>query len=396
LKISRRASLGFALALALLPVSGRTAGEPYAIPVIAALTGPFALLGNTQKIALETLQKTVNDGGGINKRPLKFDFIDDAGNAANSVQIMNQLIARKVPLVLGPSSVATCRAVAPLVTAGPVQYCMSPGGATPKDGFSFSAGYSTPDSIRLAVTFFRERGWHKLAILEPTDATGQDGEAALDAALALPENRGVMTVVAREHFNLSDISTAAQLSRIKAQNPDVLFAWATGAPIATVLHGLIDLGYDVPTFTSHGNMLYATMSQYGDLTPKAGLYFAGPQFVAQQFLPKGAARVAVDTFVKAFRTAGLQPDVALSSEWDMGLVVVDTLRHVSPSPTAEQIRAYIAGIHGLAGSSATFDFRDGSQRGISAATILIARWDIPTHTFVAVSAPGGKPLARRP
>lgn len=41
-----------------------------------------------------------------------------------------------------------------------------------------------------------------------------------------------------------------------------------------------------------------------------------------------------------------------------------------------------------------FDFRDGSQRGTSGATILMARWDDPTKNFVAVSAPGGKPFAR--
>jgi ABC-type branched-subunit amino acid transport system substrate-binding protein len=202
------------------------------------------------------------------------------------VQFANQLIGRKVPLMLGPSSVAGCRAVAPLVTNGPVAYGLSAAGPTPKGGYSFTAGYSTVDAVRTALSYFRERGWHKLAILDPTDATGQDGEAGLDADLAMPDNK-VLTGVACEHFNNADLSVAAQVARIEATNPDV----------------------------------------------------------------------------------------ALAAERDVGLVVADALRHVGPNATAEQIRNYIEGLHGLSGAAATFDFRDGSQR---------------------VSRLGGKPLPRTP
>jgi branched-chain amino acid transport system substrate-binding protein len=395
MKAFRAVSLVLALALVVAPLRGGAAGEPYTIPVIVALTGPFALLGQTQRQALEVFQKYTNDNGGIKGRPLQFEFMDDAGNAATSVQVMNQLIARKVPLVIGPSSVATCRAVAPLVTNGPVDYCLSAGGPTPKGGYSFTAAYSTYDAIHTAVAYFRQKGWDKIGVLEPTDATGQDGEEQLDKALALPENKGVVTVIAREHFSVSDISATAQLSRIKATNPDVLFVWATGAAIATALHGLIDIGWNIPTYASHGNMLFSSMAQYGPLTPKAGLYFVGPQFVAQQYLPtRGPARAAVDTFLKAFAAAGIRPDNAHAAEWDLALCVTEALRHVPAEPTATQIRDALEQIHGLAGAQGMFDFRDGSQRGIAAATILMARWDEPTKNFVAVSAPGGKPFTR--
>jgi ABC-type branched-subunit amino acid transport system substrate-binding protein len=62
------------LRLPLASTSVRAAGEPVSVPVIISLTGSFALLGNTQKLALETLMKTVNDEGGIDKRPLQFVF----------------------------------------------------------------------------------------------------------------------------------------------------------------------------------------------------------------------------------------------------------------------------------------------------------------------------------
>src|ERR1700688_2005613 len=122
MRILRAISLSLVLVLTFAPSSVRSAAEPITVPVIIALTGPFALLGNTQKQALDVFEKTVNESGGIRNRPLQFAYTDDAGNAATSVQIMNQLIARKAQLVIGPSSVATCRAVAPLVANGPVEF----------------------------------------------------------------------------------------------------------------------------------------------------------------------------------------------------------------------------------------------------------------------------------
>ena len=135
------------------------------------------------------------------------------------------------------------------------------------------------------------------------------------------------------------------------------------------------------------------MKQFGDLVPPAGLYFAGPLFLARDFL-RGTARTGVDAYVKGLDTMGLKPDGISSLGWDAGTVVIDALRHV-PNPTPDTLRAYIDQIHGLGGSAAVFDFRDGSHRGISSTGILIAKWNPQTASFVPVSQPGGKPLGRR-
>jgi len=390
---TRFAALGatVALLLALAPIGGGAANEPVSVPVVISLTGPFALIANAQKVSLDALMKTVNAHGGIGGRPLQFDYLDDASNASNSVQIATRLVNEKVPVMIGPSFVATCRAVAPLVTNGPVQYCMSPAGPTPKDGFSFVGGFSNTDSARVSYNYFRGRGWHRIALLTGTDATGQEGEQDFNDGLALPEGRG-LSIVAREHFNLSDISIAAQIAHIQAAKPDVVVAWTTGAPLGNVLHGFQNAGYDIPVITSWGNLLYSAMNQFGDFAPQAGLYFTAPRFLAADLL-RGPDRVAVDAFVKAIEDAHARPDAVLATEWDVGLVVVDALQHVGPNPTADQVRRYIEQRHGLPGAAATFDFRDGSQRGITATTIVVGRWNPVAKTFVAASGPGGRPLA---
>jgi branched-chain amino acid transport system substrate-binding protein len=377
--------------VAVLPARG--AGAPVEVPVVLSLTGQNALLGATLRKALEVYEKSANESGGISGAPVHFTYLDDGTNPQTAVQLVNQVIASKAPVMIGPGIVATCRAAAPLVEKnGPVQYCLSPGGPTPKGGFSFASGYATPDAFKLAVRYFHDRGLKRIGILAPTDATGQDGEHSLDAALAEYKD---MTVVAREHYNVADLSVSAQIVRIKAADPQMLFAWATGTPIGTVLHGMIDVGLDIPTFTSHGNMTYTAMGQLGDLAPKAGLYFAGPLFISRDLLKPGPARDGVDRFTKSLQAAGVNPDAGYSLAWDAALVVVDALRHVGANPSAEQIRDYIEQLHGLPGATAIFDFRDGSQRGIPASAILIARWQPSAHTWIAVSEPGGKPVPNR-
>ncbi len=381
-----------ALVSSTVPQSAQSAST-IDVPVIISLTGPGALIGAPMRKALEVLAKSVNDAGGIGGAQLHLLFQDDATVPQNAVQFMDQAIAGKVPLVLGPSTTGTCRATAPLVeSSGPVQYCLSPGGPTAKGSYEFASGYATLDAYKTALRYFYARGIRRIAIIAPTDATGQDGEHTLDTVLADYKD---ISVVAREHFTVGDISVLAQVARIKAADPQMLFAWATGTPMGTILHGMADGSLDLPTFTSHGNMTYSTMDQFGPLAPKAGLYYTGPLFVARDVMPKGPALDAVNRFSRLLQAAGAQPDVGYSLAWDAGVVSFDAMKHLGANATATQLRDYIETVHGLGGSAAVFDFRDGSQRGITAANILVARWQPQTHGWIAVSEPGGKPLPNR-
>jgi len=65
---------------------------------------------------------------------------------------------------------------------------------------------------------------------------------------------------------------------------------------------------------------------------------------------------------------------------------------VGPNATAAQLHAYIEDLHGYTGITGTYDFRDGSQRGLGVDSTLIMRWDPEKSGFVSVSKGGGAPL----
>src|SRR5690348_3956376 len=206
-----------AILAAALSIPGTTAhaAASYDVNVVLPLTGRAAFVGQGQKDTLDALAEYVNKNGGIDGRHLQFTYHDDQSSPQVAVQLTNGILPSHPAVIMGSSIVAMCLAMAPLMHDGPVQYCLSPA-IHPKPGsYTFSASSSSIDQIAAVMRYYRLKGWTKLAVLDTTDASGQDGDRAINAVLNYPENKGVMHKVIQEHFNPTDVSVAAQIERIK-------------------------------------------------------------------------------------------------------------------------------------------------------------------------------------
>jgi branched-chain amino acid transport system substrate-binding protein len=384
-----RALVLFALLLALVsPVNARP--SPLHIDVITSDTGSFAFIGARSDESLRVLQKVVNASGGINGRPIQFDFWDDQTSPVVAVQLANAAIARGAQIILGPLSAAACSAVIPLVAAnGPLNYCLSPVTPGPPGSYVFTTGAGTAANNVVMMRFFRNSGWHRIAILAATDASCRDGEKYIDNALALPENRE-MQVVAREHFAPTDISLTAQIAQIKAANTQAILTCASGTIFGAVVRGLHDAGLDIPTSSSAANMIYAQLIGYAGVLPH-NLFFATTRgFVPDPTLGKGPLKDSQDRFFAGFRSANIRPEYQDAVVWDPAMIVVDALRHTGPHPTAAALHAYIEGLHSWAGIAGIYFFSDNSQRGIGENALQIVRWDSAHNTLAVSHAHAGR------
>ncbi|HLZ48837.1 MAG TPA: ABC transporter substrate-binding protein [Candidatus Limnocylindria bacterium] len=360
-----------------------TAAAPYEIHVILPLTGGAAFLGKPEQQALDALQGVVNKGGGISGRPVKFTYYDDASTAATDVQLVNQIIAKNVPVILGPSLVGSCNAAVPVVAKGPVLYCFSPGIHPDKDSYAFTSSVSTVDLNRALFKYFKAKGLTKIATITSTDATGQDADSAIKTGVS--EATGV-TLVAQEHFNTSDVSVSAQIARIKASGAQALVGWSTGTPIATVLRAAAQAGLDIPIATTDGNMTYAQMEQYAAFLPKE-LLIPAPEWPAAATLPAGPVKDALKVYGDALAAANVKPDIGTSLAWDPALIVIEMLKKLGPQATATQLRDAINGLKGFSGVNGTYDFTAEPQRGLNSSQALVTHWDATTKAWVPVSAP---------
>jgi len=293
--------------------------------------------------------------------------------------------------MLGSSLVATCRAVAPLMNSGPVDYCFSPGIHPDAGSYVFTASVSTLDLANAVIRYFRSEGWKRVALMFSTDASGQDAENGVKQMLALPENKD-MQVVVTAHFNTTDVSVSAQLENVKAANPQCLIAWSTGSPIGTIFRGLVQAGIDIPTATTDGNMTYTQMTQYAAFLPRQ-LYIPASQWIVtdpKQLAPAVASKNQI--FYKAFADANAKPDIASELGWEPGMVLIHALQSLGPDATAVQVRDFLVHLKGFAGVNGIYDFEKSPQRGLDVSDTVVTRWSSEAKTWRVVSKPTGIPL----
>jgi branched-chain amino acid transport system substrate-binding protein len=388
--VRRVLALAFALALAVAGGARPSTAQPapYEINAILALTGPAAFIGKSQQQSFDLIEGLVNKNGGINGRPIKFVVLDDGSTPAVSVQLTNQLMAKNVPVIMGPSLSAPCLSVGPLVQQnGPVEYCFSPAIFSPAGSYAYSSSASTKDDAVAIARYFRERGWLKIGLMATTDASGQLFTKFFDEALKLPEN-GTLSIVDRESLAQTDLSAAALAERMKAANPQVVIAWAAGTATGTMFHGLHDAGLDVPTLAGNGNMIQSQLAQYTSFMPKE-LYFPGRRAIVYDPSAPAPVRAALQQFFGAYKSIDVKPNIAATLSWDPAMLVLDGLRKLGPNMTAAQLNDFIQHQSNWAGINGFYDFRSGNQRGLGIEAVIMDRWDPATGDFVTVSKGGG-------
>ncbi len=363
------------------------AGAPYNINVILSATGPGAFLGAVQVQGLGLLEQETNQAGGIAGRPIHFVISDDGTSPQAAVQLASGLIAQHVPVILGSTLSASCKAMAPLMT-NTVEYCFSPAIDPTPGGNVFSAMIATPDLFRASVRYARLHGFTRIATITPTDATGQDGDRAMATAMSAPENAS-MKLVAAEHFAPGDLTITAQVAQLRTADSQFIIAWASGTSISTVLRGITDAGITAPVLTSTANETFAQMEALQSVLPKGGLLFPATELARYDLLRPGPLKAAQTKYLEAFKKINRVAQPSAQTAWDPASVIIDTLKHVGVNASAQQIHNYIEKIHDFAGVIGIYNYTDGSQRGIGLNSVVVEQWSPKKKDWFAVSSSGG-------
>jgi len=371
--------------------SSSGSGSAYTIHVIVSETGSSSFLGTEEATAFNALAKYVNSTGGIDGHQLAFAISDNQSTASTAVSLASPLVS-SVPMLLVGSITATDKPVDDLATSnGPVIYDLSPGDHPAPGSYVYSSSNSTTNQTQAFINFAKSKGWTRVAVINSTDSSGQDGWTNIQKAIA--NSGGAVTVTDHESFDPTAVTVTTQLAKIKATNPQALLVWTTGTPLGTVLSGMQQLGMEnLPTMTTNGN---ASTSQLTQMTSKlpAQLYFPGAPFMAGEQNLTGAAKTQVQTFDAAMQAAGNKvPDEGNALAWDPGMILVSALRKLGIGATASQIHQYIDSLTDFAGINGTYNFTDKSipdNRGLTISSVYIAEWDKSQGDWTAVSGPAG-------
>jgi branched-chain amino acid transport system substrate-binding protein len=387
--IARRFA-GLAVLTALLAAAigpATAADETVELPTLLSVSGSAAFIGKQALESVQRLTAVVNAQGGIRGKMLHVSLQDTTSTPSTAVQLLNGLISSHVQAVFGPTFTAECSALAPLIASGPVVSCYAPGVHPPAGSFMFSGGVGSDSMAHAIATYFRGRGWTRVAIISSTDASGQDFEENFNKAMEEPANAS-LKLVAREHFATSDISVAAQISRIKAANPQTLIVWTAGTGLGVALHGVHDVDLDVPIMAGNGNMVRAQLNSYESFLPKS-LMFPGILGMTPLASSSAAVKAEQKTYFAAYGKDNLKPDLPGALSWDPTHLLLDAYKAIGWNATSDQIRAWIVSQHAWPGVNGVYDFAKYPQRGIGVESCVMDRWDPAAHDFTAVSGPGG-------
>ncbi len=224
------------------------------IGVAEALSGGAAQYGAAIKNGFQLAADEINAAGGINGNKLVLQIEDEQGKKEEAINVFKKLIFQdKVLMVFGPTLSNSAQAADPIAQAGKT---VAFGTSNTADGITSIGDYIfrnsvteadvLPETIKVAA---KHTGIKKVAVLYGNDdvftKSGYDNFKKALADLKIP-------VTTTETFAMGDVDFKAQLTKIKASNPDAIVLSALIAEGAPIMVQARQLGINVPFIGGNG------------------------------------------------------------------------------------------------------------------------------------------------
>jgi branched-chain amino acid transport system substrate-binding protein len=229
-------------------------GEQVAkIGYIGFISGSGAAYGEAQKQGLELAKTELNE---MNKGKLKIELIieDSAGKKESAINAANKLINQdKVVGIIGPTLSGEMFAVGPVANEAETPIF---GISNTAEGINDIGKYvfrnSLPESV--AIPAAMDAAVKKYAIKKAAFIYAKNDDFSVSGfktMKATAEKMGLQNL-GEETFSNGDVDFAAQLTKIKATNPDALFVSALYKEGSLVVKKAREIGLNVPVIGGNG------------------------------------------------------------------------------------------------------------------------------------------------
>ena len=221
------------------------------IGVVLPVTGSLAATGKLMKQGFELALDEINNAY-LNDTKLKFIIADDNGTPEGAIEAFNTLIHQEgVSVILGPATSSATQAAFPIAQENQVVAISPTSGARGLSAigdFVFRIPLATNIlALKGVETTYAKLGYQRVATMyDETDLFSTDRDKALQEAFT-PIG---IEVVATEVFQSGDTDFSAQLTRIKALNPDAIFVSALPPEKPGILIQARELGISAPFIVS--------------------------------------------------------------------------------------------------------------------------------------------------
>jgi branched-chain amino acid transport system substrate-binding protein len=300
----------------------------------ASLTGAQATFGQSTDKGVRLALKEINDSGGVLGQPLRVTTKDNQSKPGETSTAVRELITRdKVVALIGEVASGRSLEAAPIAQRSGIPM-ISPASTNEKvtetGDHIFRVCFIDPFQGTVCAKFARKLGSSKAAIL--TDVS-KDYSLGLARSFKQEFVKTGGTILGEQSYTGGDKDFSAQLTAIKAGNPDVIFlpAYYTEAPL--IIRQARQLGITVPFVGGDGWDSPELIAVGGPAVE--GCYFSN-HFSNQSTYPQVVA------FVKAYRdTYHEDPDAMVALGYDALKLLADAMKRAGTSDPAK-VNAAIA------------------------------------------------------
>ena len=267
--------------------------EPIRIGAILDVTGAGASLAEQQVNALELLAQQVNDGGGVDGRPVELEIIDNQSAEAEAATAMTRLANEGFDLVIGASRTGPSMAMRQIAIDEELpMISLAAGDAITADApCVFKTTKGTSAIVDKLVQWYEIQGFETVALLRDASGFGEGVDA-------LVEDAGSVELVFDERFAPEETDFTPPLVNLRGSGADVTLAWGIGSPPNLITNTYRELGLE-PQLT-----LPTTSPAYLQETGEAanGVVFAGEKmFVYDELPPDDPQYDVIQQFVEDYR-----------------------------------------------------------------------------------------------
>jgi len=307
-----------------------------------SMTGSEATFGQSTHKGIQMAIDEVNTAGGINGKLIKLISLDDQGKPEEANAVVTRLITQnKVVAVLGEVASSRSLSAAPIAQQYKVPM-ITPSSTNPKvtevGDYIFRVCFIDPFQGAVMAKFATEHlKIKKIAILRDVKSDYSVGLANFFAD-KLKELGG--EIVADLSYQGGDMDFKAQLTEIKAKNPEAIFIPGYYTEVGLIARQASEINLKVPLLG-------------GDGWDSSKLYEIGQNAINGNYFSNHYTSESTDPLVQDFiknfqKNYNEIPDGLAAMGYDAAKVLIAAIQK-APEPTAQAIRDEIAKTKDFAG-----------------------------------------------
>lgn len=362
---SRSIAVTLALAAGLAGCGGAASGDEIVIGEFGSLTGTTATFGISTRNGIDMAIDEVNANGGVLGRQVRVIVEDDQGRPEEAQTVVTKLITSdRVVAVLGEVASSRTLAAAPVAQQYGIPM-ITPSSTNPAvtqvGDYIFRVCFIDPFQGLVMAKFATESlGLTQVAVLRDIR-----NDYSVGLADVFVQNFRAMggTIVADESYSEGDTDFSAQLTSIRARNPQAIFVPGYYTEVGLIARQARGLGLNVPLLGGDGWDSPSLIQIGGEALN--GSYFSNHYSVDDP-------SPAIQTFVAAYEQRfGSKPDALAGLGYDAAMLLFDAMERAGTTEP-QALRDAIAATDNFTGITGTIRL-DENRNPIKPAVVLEVR-----------------------